>query len=196
MKRTAILTLSILFLILTTTCKKQKSCPGFNISKFTEFCYQQPVTLTFESQEQEQFIVTISSIFQSLPYNYECRDLYGICPCLNSVEAKATDSQTTTEYSFAKMELSDVSEMQYFKFNVKGFEFEFDFINELPHIDQMDNFSFYPTITIGNQIYSEVVVVTNQNQDQSGISQVFFSKQFGVLRFTEKVSGKVWSILN
>lgn len=177
-----------------SSCKKQKSCPGFDTQDLSEFTYAEPDTITFENETSELFQVFISHINLSSPYTYECRDLYGICPCTNYIEAMATDTKTQNTYSFLKMEQSDVSEMQYFKYNVQGFEFEFDFINELPHIDQMDHLKYYSSFTIGDAVYQDVVVITNFNSEKVHIHQVFFNKQNGVLRFIEKSTNKVWSI--
>lgn len=91
------------------------------------------------------------------------------------------------------MEQSDVSNMQYHKYNVKGFRFEFDYRNELPHIDEMPFLQFIGNLTIDNVTYSDVIRINNTSST-SGISQVFFSKKEGVLQFVEKGTNLTWSI--
>lgn len=179
------------------SCKKQKSCPAFNPKDAAEFSYTKPDTLIFENEESEQFKVFISSIKMSESYTYECKDLHNICPCINYIEALATDSRRTKQYSFLRMEQSDVSDMQYFKYKVRGFEFEFDFRNELPYIDQMEHLKYYSSMTIGSKKYKDIICITNFDpENTSAIYQVFFTKNEGVLRFSEKTSNQAWSLVN
>ncbi len=196
MKNLFLILISVLFFFVFSACKKQKSCPCFDTNDIVEFSYTAPDTITFENETSELLQIFISHIDLSLPYTYECKDLYKICPCINYIEALATDTKTPTSYSFLRMEQSDVSEMQYFKYTVQGFEFEFDFINELPYIDQMDHLEHYSSYSIGDVVYNDVVVITNLDSETSNIYQVFFNKQNGVLRFIEKSTGSVWSIKN
>jgi len=194
MKSILIIIISFLFLFVFSTCKKEKSCAGFNPDDLTEFSYKTIDTLVFMDVDSNLFYIYISAINLSEPYTYKCKDLYKTCPCINYVEALATDSRSTTEYIFLKMEQSDVSEMQYFKYNVQGFEFEFDFINELPYIDQMEHLQHFQTMTIGNYVYDNVIEVTNLNLSTANIYKVYFNKQNGLLRFSEKTTNKVWTL--
>jgi len=196
MEKISLLIISVLPFILCSACKKEKSCPAFDTSDTVEFTYKNPDTISFENESAELFQIFISHISYSLPFTYKCKDLYNICPCINYAEAMATDTKTQVSYSFLKMEQSDVSEMQYFKYNVQGFEFEFDFINELPYIDQMDHLKYYRSYAIGNIVYEDVVIITNRNDGITNIFQVFFNKQNGVLRFIEKSTNSIWSIKN
>jgi len=196
MKNRCMVLISVLLCFLFSACEKQKSCPGFNTKDMEEFTYLKPDTITFENETSGFFQIFISHINLSLPYTYKCKDLYKVCPCINYIEAQATDTKTPNLYSFLRMEQSDVSEMQYFKYNVQGFEFEFDFINELPYIDQMDHLKYYSSFIIGDVVYKDVIVITNLDLETANISQVFFNKQFGVLRFIEKSTNSVWSIKN
>lgn len=194
MKTLNVIFLSAVIALLFSACKKEKSCPGFDDADMIEFSYQKLDTLMFESESDERFQVYIEQISRSEPYEYECRDLYGICPCINYVEAIATDSRTATPYVFLRMEQSDVSDMQYFKYNVWGFEFEFDFVNELPFIDDMDMFSHYGSFLMDGKVYYDVVVVNSQDDEAAAVSQVFFTKREGVIRFVEKASGIAWNL--
>ncbi len=185
--------LLIFLLLIITSCKKHKYCPPFSPASLIDFAYQQPETITFKSTEGNIFKIFIEKIEQSESYSYTCRDLYRVCPCLNSVKAIATDTHIATSYIFLEMEQSDVSNMQYHKYNVKGFRFEFDYRNELPHIDEMPFLQFIGNLTIDNVTYSDVIRINNTSST-SGISQVFFSKKEGVLQFVEKGTNLTWSI--
>ncbi|MBU0488479.1 MAG: hypothetical protein KKA07_11995 [Bacteroidetes bacterium] len=187
---------SVMCFVAISSCKKQKSCAGFSTSDISEFTYIHSDTLTFENSASGLFQVVFTQVNFSEPYSYECKDIDRVCPCINFIEAMATDSKTVTPYSFLKMEQSDVSEMQYFKYNVQGFEYEFDFINELPYIDQMPHLAHYSSFTIGNVAYSDVILITNQDLSTADIFQVYFNKQNGVLRFIVKSTNEVWSIRN
>lgn len=187
---------SAVFQLLLSSCLQEKTCPGFDANDMTEFSYLTPDTLTFESDSSEVFQVFITAIILSETYVYECRDLYKICPCINYIEAEANDSRSSDSYTFLRMEESDVSEMQYFKYNVWGFEFEFDFINELPHIGEMEHLQHYPSLSIGNNVYYDVVAITNLGNEPVDIYQVYFNKQNGLLRFVEKSTNKVWTLKN
>jgi len=193
------ITLSILFLAITlifSNCKKDIECSGFNTSDSSEFTYTIPDTLTFKNETSGEFQIVIKEIKLSEPYTFECRDLYKICPCMDYIEALVTDSKTQTPYTFLKMEQSDASEMQYFKYNVQGYQFEFDFINELPYIDQMDHLTYYSTYTFGTVTYNDVIMITNSDFETNDIYRVYFNKENGVLRFIEKSTNQIWTIQN
>jgi len=193
MKNLIYITISFLIFF---SCKVQKSCPGFGTNDISQFSYKKSDTITFENESSDLFQIFISDIILSLPYAYECQDLYKICPCLNYIEALATDTKTLKTYTFLRMEQSDVSEMQYFKYNIQGFKFDFDFINELPHINQMAHLKYYSSLSIGTKVYQDVIAITNLDSEKNDILQVFFNKQYGVLRFIEKSTNNVWSLKN
>ncbi|MDA3824206.1 MAG: hypothetical protein PF450_16560 [Bacteroidales bacterium] len=182
------------FILFFSSFKQEKFCPGFDSNDVSEFSYSESDTLIFENENLDVFQVFISEISFSESYTYECRDIYKICPCLNYMEAVATDTKTMLPYSFLRMEQSDVSEMQYFKYNIQGFEFEFDFRNELSHTNEMEHLQYYPSFTIGDAVYSDVVLVTNFDLQTSDISQVYFNKQNGVLSFVERSTTSVWNL--
>jgi len=195
MKKTIYFLLS-LFLLAFSTCKTEKECPGFNSEDLTEFTYLNADTIYFKNETDSLFQIFISNINMSAPFTYDCKDLHKVCPCINYVEAQATDTKTNTSYIFLRMEQSDVSEMQYFKYNVQGFQFEFDFINELPHIDQMNHIEYFSSFLIGNITYTDVILITNHDTESADIFQVYFNKQKGVLRFIEKSTNMIWSLNN
>jgi hypothetical protein len=196
MQKCLLFYISILILIILYGCKKEKKCAGFDENDLMEFTYKTSDTLVFHNEDSLLFKVYINEINKSLPYSFECKDLYKTCACINYVEAKATDSNTSESYTFLKMEQSDVSEMQYFNYNVRGFKFEFDFINELPYINQMQHLQHLSSFSIGDEIFNDVIIVTNMNLSSAIISQVYFNKENGVLRFIEKSTNMVWSIKN
>lgn len=194
MKIKNLIMLSALVITFISSCKTEKSCPGFDEADMKEFTYQAPKTLIFENEDSALFEIVITEIIMSQAYDYECRDLYRICPCINYVEALATDTRTSMPYVLLRMEQSDVSEMQYFKYTIMGFEFMFDFINELPYIDEIDMFSYHPSLIVGNKTYYEVVAITNTDEESPGISKVFFTKKDGIIRFIESESDMAWNL--
>lgn len=194
MKTKHLVQLSVIALSLLSSCKVEKNCPGFDEADMKEFSYQEPQTLTFENEDSALFEIVITEIIMSESYDVECRDLYRICPCINYVEAVATDPSASKPYVFLRMEQSDVSEMQYFKYTLKDFEFMFDFVNELPHIDEMDMFTYHPSFIVGSKAYYDVVEITNTDEESPGISRVYFTKKDGIIRFIEKDSDMAWNL--
>ncbi|MDD3875033.1 MAG: hypothetical protein PHT69_00245 [Bacteroidales bacterium] len=186
----------ILFAFIFFSCKKIKNCPAFNEQDLSYMPYKKPDTLTFRNSVDSIFEIYIQNINTSDAYSFECRDLKMTCPCINSVEILTTDSRRITPYVFLKMEQSDVSEMQYFYYLVQNFNFEFDFRNELPYIDQMGHMEFAGDILIGNRTYNKVVIINNFDMSPANISKVYFNKTDGLLRFVEKSSAMVWDIVN
>ncbi len=179
--------------LILAACKTEKECPAFDMADFAEFPYQQPDTLVFKNITDDTFSIIIREIVLSEVYTIDCSEPKKICPCLNSVEAMATVNQSSTRFRFLQMEQSDVSDMQYFRYNVKGFEFEFDFRNELPYINQIPYAHAVGDLIIGDTTYKEVVVINNEDTN-SNISQVFFNKESGLLKFKEKNPEQIWSI--
>ncbi len=195
MKAFPLFVFSFSILLAFTACKKEKTCPGFDSADLSEFAYPAPDTLTFENDQKEQFQIFITEIRFSEPYAFECQDLYNVCPCLNSAEAFATDSKIATSYCFLKMEQSDVSEMQYFHYNVRGFQFEFDFINELPYIDQMEHLTHHASLTIGSTSYNDVIEIRNMDLASADIQRVYFNKKNGILRYIVPSTGETWDLI-
>ncbi|MCF8359996.1 MAG: hypothetical protein K9H26_14655 [Prolixibacteraceae bacterium] len=191
--------ISIFFIALMlsnfTGCKKEKNCPGLDPADLSEFPYPVADTLVFENDQQEQFLIFISEIQLSEPYSFECQEMYNVCACLNSAEALATDSRNNVPYTFLKMEQSDISTMQYFKYNLRGFYFEFDFRNELPYINQMEHLTYHSALTIGAVTYEDVVEFRNMEPESANISRVYFNKENGILRFIINSSGEQWDLV-
>ena len=126
MKKTIII--SGLILICTLfSCKVDKNCPAFDPSDLSNISYKMLDTLKFTDQQEAVFNIYIQTINQSAAFDQECVDLHKICPCLNYVDVLATNSNSADSYVFLKMEQSDVSDMQYFKYQVMDFYFEIDF---------------------------------------------------------------------
>jgi hypothetical protein len=93
------------------------------------------------------------------------------------------------------MEQSDISDMQYFKYNFRGFYFEFDFINELPYINQMEHLTYHSSLTVGAATYEEVVEIRNLEPASADIARVYFNKENGILRFIINSSGEQWDLV-
>ncbi len=186
----------ILIIIVSFSCTKQKECPAFNDDDLRYIPYKIGDTLNFINQQGELFAFFIEKFKKSEAYNFKCKDIYGICSCINYVDIISTDTENSSSYSFLKLEQSDASDMQYFKYHILDFYFEFDFRNELPYIHDFDNFELIDSVKIFDTFYTEVVVVSNLNNSVSKISKVYFNKTVGILRFSEKLSGKEWSLVN
>ncbi|MBN1925171.1 MAG: hypothetical protein JW798_04985 [Prolixibacteraceae bacterium] len=191
--------ISILFVGLMLTifngCKTEKTCPAFDPGDLSEFTYPVADTIVFENELSEKFLIFISEVKFSEPYTFECQDMYNICACLNSVEAIATDSKNNVPYTFLKMEQSDVSDMQYFYYNVRGFNFEFDFINELPYIHEMEHLIYHSSLTVGTITYNEVIEIRNLELSTANIGRVYFNKENGILRFIIQSTGEQWDLI-
>jgi len=196
MKKHVKILVFLLSLSLLLSCAKTKHCPTFNETDMTHMPYKKADTLLFKNASDSVFEIYLQSLVKSEAYSYECKDAKKMCPCINYVEVRATDTKRSTLYPFLKMEQSDVSEMQYFKYQVLNFSFEFDFKNELPYISQIPHMSLIGTMNIGNQTYSQVVEIVNDDLSSANISKVYFNKNNGLLRFVEKSSGTIWDIVN
>jgi hypothetical protein len=185
--------LSLQFLTFSA-CKNIKECPAFSDSDLKYIPYQEIDTLRYKNQENEIYDIYINSFYKSESYNYECNDLNNICNCTDYIEIKATDSKNNNEFILLKMEQFDNSNPQIFRYQILDLNFEFDFINDLPNIQYMENIDFKDTITIGNKLYSDVLIVRNMDNATSAILNVYFNKNEGILKFTEKTNGKEWDL--
>lgn len=178
------------------SCSKTKNCPAFNESDMAHMPYKMRDTLVFKNAHDSVFEIFLLSFDKSEAYVYECKDAKKICPCINYVEVVANDTRRPSNYTLLRMEQSDVSDMQYFKYNILNFGFEFDFKNELPHIQQMPHMTLIGQMTIGNHTYNQVVEINNEGLSLANVSKVYFNKNNGLLRFVERSSGTIWDIVN
>ena len=176
-------------------CSKQKNCAAFKDEDLRYIPYEIPDTLKFENQQGEIFEIFITSIEKSEASSFTCKDLYGICPCINYVKVISKDTNNSGSYVFLKIEQSDVSNMQYFKYQVLDYYFEFDFRNELPHVKDFNNIELRDTVIIKNKSYSKVLIIKDINNPRSSISQVFFNETNGILKFVEKVTVSEWELV-
>lgn len=185
----------ILFLLLSVIafpfCKTEKNCPAFKAADLSNIAYKSNDTLKFTNAKSGEYNIFIKEVKLSDIYTYECRDLYKVCPCLNYVEVLVTDTYNSKEYSFLKMEQSDVSEMQYFKYNVMGFYLELDFNNEVQYANQFPYLAV-ENITINNVLYNNVVVYSNLEDASSTVSKVYLTKKLGILRILMK-NETIWN---
>ena len=186
----------VLTLSVSTACKKDKKCPAFNDSDLTFVPYSVNDTIKFTNEQDEEYDIYIESFNKTEEYNYECRNIERVCPCTNSVDVIVTDSKISESYTFLQLEQSDVSNMQYYKYQVADFYFEFDFLNELPNINDFEYITLLDSAEIGNKWYKQVVVISNFDNPTSVIFNVFFNQADGILKFTEKNNGSEWSLVN
>lgn len=179
--------------MLFLACKKEKHCESFDLNDTIHFAYNHIDTLVFENRHYERFFIYINSIETSEPYVFTCKELHGICACTDYIRANATDSENSNEYIFLEMEQSDVSDLQYFTYDLKGFVFEFDFINELPHIDEMENLQHYSAYTINDVAYKDVIEVRNMNYNNQNIYKAYFNQENGLIQFIEG-NNNIWTL--
>ena len=184
-----------MFIFLLISCKKQKDCPPFSSSDLEYIPYETGDSLNFINQQGNAYQIIITGIDQSEAYDYECRDLHGICPCINYAEVISTNTETHDPVVFLRFEQSDVSDMQYFKYQVMDYHFEFDFRNELPYIEDFPFIQFHDSLLVSGGFYYNVVEINNTDDPVSVISKVFFNENHGILKFIEK-SGTDWSLLD
>ena len=184
--------ISTIFLSVLFSCKTEKDCPAFESNDLKYFTYRTEDTLRFTNADSEVFEIYIDQIVTSESYSFECKDLYGICPCINYAEAKAQDSRTNESYVLLRMEQSDVSEVQMFFYHIMDFSFEFDFNNELPHIDEMPHLSYMGSFSVGGKFYQDVVKIIDYDSSSDRVSAVYFNQKNGILRIDEKASENVW----
>lgn len=195
MNKIIIYIVSILILS-SISCSKQTNCAAFKNEDLRYIPYNISDTLTFENQDGEIFEIFINSIEKSEASSFTCRDLYGVCPCVDYVKLISKDSKNPNSYVFLKMEQSDVSAMQYFKYQVIDYNFEFDFRNELSEVSYFNNIILKDTVVIKNKSYSKVLIIKNTDNPKSSISQVYFNEKNGILKFVEKVTGSEWELIN
>lgn len=191
MKKITFIT-STLLIILLFSCKTVKECPEFNYSDLQEVCYNEFDTLTFMNSQSEEFNIYIQEFYFSTSFEQECSGVERICPCLNNVEVMATNTLTNNPFVFLRMEQSDVSEMQIFKYQVFDFYFEIDFINEVSNIDDFPYMELSPNFTIDNTSYNNVVILSNLENPSLTVSKVCLNKTNGILKIVKK-DGTIWT---
>ena len=191
MKTTRIFQLIIL-LLLNTGCKHEKTCPQFNTDDLDLVPYAETDTLTFVSQENEFFSIYIQHFDYSESYQVEYRGFKEEA-CLNYLEVVASDTKNDTEYTFLKLEQSDVSAMQYYKYTLMNFYFEIDFDNEVPYIHEIDYLDLIPALTLGDTTYTDVIIYQDLHHASPIIHSVYLSKKDGIIKFTEDESSNEWS---
>jgi hypothetical protein len=192
MKKLGILIIfSVIFL---SFCKTEKDCPAFELVDLQNITYHSGDSLIFENQQSDTFSIIINQVNLSQAFTYECKDLYKICPCINYAEVNSVNSNSSETYVLLRMEQSDVSDMQYFKYNILDFYFEIDFNNELQYVDQFPYLDL-ETITVNNVVYDNVVVYSNLEDTSTLVDKVYLTKQHGILRIALK-DGTIWNKIN
>lgn len=175
----------IIMALYSPACTRTVECPPFDEADLVLVPYSVDDTLRFVNQNSEVFKIVVEDIYPSEAYTFKCRDLNNICVCENTVHILASDTETSVEYWFLKIVQNDKSDQQSYWYTVLGFTFEFDFLNDLPHVDMMPHMTLIGDMEIGDILYEEVVKVTNENTKNSGIHKVYFNKENGILMFTD-----------
>ncbi len=190
----------IVFFILASVvffsaCRKSVNCPAFDTDDSIHFAYNNLDSLIFVSTNDDTLEIYMQRVETSEAYSYTCKDLYGICPCLNSIKLIVKDSRNANPYVLLEMEQSDRSALQSFTYTVLGFEFEFDYTNELPYIDEIEHIDYIGNLEIKGKLYSGVVLLKNMDLSPANISSVYINKENGILGFTEKNPVLTWSLV-
>lgn len=185
---------SILFF---SNCKREVTCPAFKNSDLQYIAYNENDSLVFEFNQTDmplKYIIHIKEISPSESFVQKCkRDLYNQCPCINSVSVTAENSEDSSSFVFLKMEQSDVSEMQVFKYHIKDFNFEIDFDNELPYSSDIPYMEYIPSLEINGITYTKVAIITNLDNLSSNILKVYLNKANGIFAFQDK-SLNTWNL--
>lgn len=192
--KTKLIIFSLIFSVILPNCKKDKECAAFNAADLQYIAYNRLDTLVFTSSELDTFKIFIKEFVMSQAYSFECQSLDGVCPCSNSVEINAANSGSSTSYVFLKMEQSDVSDQQSFKYKVMDFYLEIDFDSEMQYADQIPYLDVVNNYTIGDKTYNNVAVYSNLDDEVSQVSKVYLTKNEGILKILLK-SGKDWTII-
>jgi hypothetical protein len=178
-----------------SNCKRETQCPAFDTADLKHIAYKNDDILIFKSHhydKEKKYEIKISEINTTKSFNQKCPpDLYNQCPCENSAEVVATNFCNDESFVFLKMEQSDVSEVQNFKYNFFDFKFEIDFDNELKYANDIPFLDYYPILIIDEIIYTDVAVFTNLDNPNSEIFKVYLNKSKGIFQFEDKFH-KVW----
>lgn len=179
-----------MLLLLFSNCKRQTNCPAFQTSDLQFIAYNENDSLVFESDNidvNSKYIIHIKDIKPSESFSQKCEpDLYNQCPCINSVSVIAENSQSSSSFLFLKMEQSDVSEMQVFKYQIKDFNFEIDFDNELPYASEIPYMDYVSSVEMNGVVYFNVAIISNLDNASSNILKVYLNKANGVFAFQDK----------
>lgn len=192
--KTKLIIFSIIFSVILPNCKKDKECAAFEVADLQYIAYNRLDTLVFTNSDLDTFIIFVKDFVFSQAYNFECQSLDGVCPCSNYVEVNALNTGSSTAYVFLKMEQSDVSDMQNFKYKVLDFYLEIDFDTELQYSDQIPYLDVVNNYTIGDKTFNNVAVYSNLEDEVSQVSKVYLTKNEGILKIVLK-SGKDWTIV-
>ena len=186
-----IFTFIALCILIMASCTQEKECPAFNEADKVLIPYDGNETLTFVNQYTDTLQIILSEMILNEAYTFSCKNMDGVCACTNYAEIPSADAPGAY---FLRFEQSDASTVQYYKYDILEFEFEFDFINELPYIDDFDNMELANNIIVNNISYTNVVVAKNLSYTSSDLSKVYFNQLQGILKFEEKNSDKIWEI--
>ena len=194
MKKLVFYVVIVIMALYFLACTRTVYCPPFDEDDLTLVPYNVDDTLRFVNIDSELFEIVIKEISPSEPYNYRCRDLHNICVCENSVYVLARDTKRSFDYWFLTILQNDRSTQQSYWYTVLDFGFEFDFINDLPYIDMMENMVLIGDLQIGGVIYEDVIEATNQYGWGSDIIKVYFNQENGILKFID--SEHEWELLS
>ncbi|MFC2136720.1 hypothetical protein ACFLTE_01060 [Bacteroidota bacterium] len=185
----------VFILIIFSACEAEKTCDAFDKANNDLIPYEINDTIIFLSIDSLEFKIYIDDYIYSKEYIEMCPYFkISDCPCLNSVEILAINSNEITQEVFLEIEMSDISDMQYYKYQLLDFYFEIDFINELPYADDFDHIKYYEKLTLNNNEYANVAEINNINATKEGVNKVLVNKENGILKFYQKNSAIEWTI--
>lgn len=188
----AVLTLIMLFLV-SFSCSKKVDCPAFNSFELIPSSYVEGSEVIFKNQENNIKKYEIVEIILSENYSFDCKDLNKICFC-ESYATIFVSNENDKLFEFLKIELNDNNNQQVYRYTIMDFNFEFDFVNDLPNLHYFDNIDLVEEFEIDNEQYHQVVVLHNNDSESTSIvDKVYFNKEYGILKIVEKANNIAWT---
>ncbi len=184
MKKITLIGLAMLMII---SCKKEKNCPAFSQNDLFLLPYNEDDTVVFQSYHNPSFSIIIQQLIQSSEYTETYQSLLNLKKeaCINYAELMATGTGKEKPYVFLRLEQSDVSDMQYYKYTFKDFYFEIDFKNEVPYANDFDQFDVVNRMAINEKEYREVVVYKDIQDESKEISTIYLTRSDGIIQFID-----------
>ncbi len=186
----------IMAAIAFSSCSEDINCPAFKPYELVPEIYRKDKIVTFKNQNEELIRFEIGTLNFSDAYSYKCKDLHNICPCESSAVVYASNYGNDNMFRLLRIELNDRNNQQVYRFSIFFFSFEFDFVNDIKHIDIMDNISIIDEMEINGKQFQQVIVVTNNDEEiQTNIKKVYFNKKYGIIKFINKESENTWELV-
>jgi hypothetical protein len=186
----------IIACLISSACTKKTECPAFADNELIPLIYKSSESIVFkDSQNNINEILFMETEF-SKEYSFKCRDLNNICLCESYAEINVKHNESGTEFILLKIETNDRNNNVIYRFNIRDFSFEFDFENDPIHIELFDNFEMTGILQTASEQFEDVFVVTNTDiEDTSSVHKIYFNKEFGILRITDKNTLKNWDLI-